>query len=111
MAESESLEEYWSDLRPNPRRGGRGKVRDLEGEVFGNLTVLCRVGSQEKTGISLWKCRCKCGKPKIVPRDRLVKGTVKSCGCLRRAILRKGNPQMVQRRRTKYEIIAQDQPE
>jgi hypothetical protein len=108
MAESESLEEYWSALRPNPRRGGRGRVKKLENEVFGLLTVIRRVGSQEGTGISLWKCRCRCGRFKIVPRDRLVRGSVKSCGCLRRALLRKGNVQMVRRRRSKYAILGQE---
>ena len=108
MAKSESLDEYWNELRSNPRRGGRGKVKKLEGEVFGQLTVLRRVGSQSKTGISLWKCRCKCGRCKTVPRDRLVRGYVKSCGCLRKAILKKGNLAMIQKRRSKYTILTQD---
>jgi len=111
MAKSEPLEEYWNAIKTNPRRGGRGKVKKLEGEVFGKLTVLERTGSNPTTGISLWKCRCQCGNTKVVARDRLVRGAVKSCGCLRRALLRKGNVQMIRRRHSKYAILAQDSEE
>lgn len=59
---------------------------DLEGRVFGNLTVL---GPGElKTFTSgakalYWKCRCTCGIVTEVSGHSLRAGTSKSCGCLR----------------------------
>lgn len=48
---------------------------DLTGQTFGYLTAI------EHVGRGMWKCRCVCGKEKIVGRLDLKRGRTKSCGC------------------------------
>lgn len=59
------------------------KVEDLSGERFGRLLVLERK-ENDKTNHSQWLCKCDCGKIIITRGCRLIEGTVKSCGCLKR---------------------------
>lgn len=57
----------------------------LEGQRFGKLTVLERVGSIIDTNgniHSFWKCKCECGTIKNIKSNDLVSGKVSSCGCL-----------------------------
>ena len=64
---------------------GRG---ELEGRVFGRLTVIEEVPKPEwaaPTRNGRWyRCRCSCGNETIVARTVLVSGMTRSCGCLRR---------------------------
>jgi|SoiMethySBSTD1v2_1073268.scaffolds.fasta_scaffold139026_3 hypothetical protein len=60
---------------------------DLRGKKFHKLTVVERVEGQHK-GQSIWSCSCECGGGRLVPRTKLISGTVKSCGCLRAPSLR-----------------------
>lgn len=76
------LEDYWKAVRPN-YRGGRSQALTLVGQVFTRLTVIEREGS-DKHGNAMWRCRCECGKEKVVSRPALRQGRVKSCGCLQR---------------------------
>jgi hypothetical protein len=55
--------------------------KDITGQVFGRLTVIERAGT--KHNCAAWKCKCVCGKEKIVSRHCLMHGT-ESCGCLNR---------------------------
>ena len=55
--------------------------------MFGRLTVLERAGSRGKN--SVWRCRCECGNEVTVPRNNLVSGGTRSCGCLRKGAKRK----------------------
>ena len=61
-----------------------GRITDLTGRVFGELTVLEDDGTRYRTYVS-WKCRCSCGKTVHVPSYSLTRGRTKSCGHLRRA--------------------------
>jgi hypothetical protein len=57
-----------------------GKLVDLTGKTFGQLTVLERVkipGEHE----SHWRCICTCGNEIIVIAGNLKRGTTQSCGC------------------------------
>ena len=54
----------------------------LVGETFGLLKVLSYAGNN-KHSQSLWKCRCACGRIKIVSINALRGGMTRSCGCLR----------------------------
>ena len=57
-----------------------GKLIDLSGQTFGQLTVIERVkvaGEHE----SNWRCICTCGNETVVVAGNLKKGTSKSCGC------------------------------
>jgi hypothetical protein len=59
---------------------------NLTGKVFGRLTIITqgpRVG--KKTS---WKAKCSCGKDCIIRTGDLTKGDSKSCGCLRKDLLR-----------------------
>lgn len=59
-----------------------GKINDITGQRYGRLVV------KEKVDIvnnrSMWKCLCDCGNEKIVRSHDLQRGSVKSCGCLRK---------------------------
>ncbi len=57
----------------------RGK--NLTGQRFGKLTVIDRTGGQQNH-YSVWRCRCDCGKEILVDTRRLMRGTVKDCGCV-----------------------------
>lgn len=58
---------------------------DLAGRKFNRLTALyVKEGSLTK-----WVCKCECGNIKEVFASSLVKGIVKSCGCLEKENLKK----------------------
>lgn len=56
---------------------------DLTGQRFGRLTVMDFVGYKTyKSGRRrLWKCKCDCGKEKIIEGASLRNGDTTSCGC------------------------------
>jgi 5-methylcytosine-specific restriction endonuclease McrA len=58
------------------------KAPDIVGMVFNNLTVLRR-SENSKSNQAMWECRCSCGNLSVVRTTALLKGTIKSCGCLR----------------------------
>lgn len=62
-----------------------GKLIDLTGQRFGQLTVLERAenGNHKQPR---WKCRCDCGKETIVFGHLLRNGNTKSCGCFSREL-------------------------
>lgn len=64
-----------------------GKFIDITGQKFGNLTAIRRANSKRQNCgklVTYWECICDCGNKKIVRRDQLMDGTIKSCGCLKR---------------------------
>lgn len=66
------------------------KLRDLSGQKFGRLEVLKKVG-KDKSGISLYLCRCECGVEKIICSSNLLNQTTKSCGCYNKERTREVN--------------------
>lgn len=62
-------------------RNAASRRLDLTGQRYGRLKVLSRVRG---TGLSRWRCQCRCGNTVVVPVTRLRKGDTRSCGCLRR---------------------------
>lgn len=56
--------------------------KDLSNQRFGRLVAIKDFGSS-KDG-RLWYCRCDCGNTHSVLGRMLVRGSTKSCGCLRR---------------------------
>ena len=56
------------------------KALDLEGQKFGRLTAIKKVGNSN--GHITWLCECECGKKTIVQATMLKKGRTRSCGCL-----------------------------
>lgn len=60
------------------------QIIDLAGKKFNKLTAIENTNQTNKQGSFLWKFLCDCGKEKIIPRNSVVSGTIKSCGCGRR---------------------------
>lgn len=57
-------------------------TKDLTGQKFNRLTVLERAGNN-KSGRSLWKCKCDCGREDVIAiAKNLLNGGKQSCGCL-----------------------------
>lgn len=54
-------------------------AKQLTGEQFGRLTVICRAGS--RSGRAAWACMCSCGTTVEVVSHALTSGHTKSCGC------------------------------
>ncbi len=82
----DELESYWNLIRPLVRQ--RGRRLSLTGRTFTRLTVRGPTGRREY-GSAIWDCVCSCGNPKEVSTNALMKGKVKSCGCLLREKLGK----------------------
>lgn len=76
------------DLRTGHTRSCGCLVRgqDLTGLRFGRLVVLERAGTIGKS--AAWLCRCDCGSDVKVRADNLLSGGTRSCGCLRRDVMR-----------------------
>lgn len=53
--------------------------KDLHGQIFGKLIVICRDGSRG----SRWICECICGTIKSFHSQKLRLGKARSCGCFR----------------------------
>lgn len=53
------------------------------GDRYVRLLVLERAGS-DRWGDRVWKCRCDCGKEKLISQGRMRSGDTQSCGCLNR---------------------------
>lgn len=60
-----------------------GRLIDLVDKRSGRLKVIRHVGNNEHR-MSMWLCKCDCGDETIVIGNNLVRGYVKSCGCLRK---------------------------
>ena len=60
---------------------GKANYKDITGCKYGKLTALRPIGSAIYGGI-LWECKCDCGNLHTVEYSNLIRGRVKSCGCL-----------------------------
>lgn len=58
---------------------------DLTGQRFGRLTVISYVSQ------SRWLCQCDCGQQTTVKSQAMRRGDTRSCGCLAREMVTKGN--------------------
>ena len=58
---------------------------DLSGRKFGKLSVLTLDGGAGWK--SHWLCQCDCGNKKVAIAERLLRGKIRSCGCLAKEIL------------------------
>jgi len=74
------------DGKPDRRKG---RFIDLTGRVFGKLTVIKLVKTEDrqwvrqKATVRWYLCRCECGKEKTLAGPSLTKDQrVRSCGCL-----------------------------
>lgn len=56
------------------------KINNLQGKVFGRLTVIEKSYEKKRTS---WLCKCICGNEITVATDKLNSQWTRSCGCLR----------------------------
>lgn len=56
------------------------RFKNLTGQTFHRLKVICFVGITNSR--SLWKCKCDCGNEVIADSYLMRCGNTKSCGCL-----------------------------
>ena len=64
-------------------------MENLTGKSFGRLIVIKRVNN--KGNNQFYLCKCDCGKEKIIQKYSLIYGKTRSCGCLRKELLRERN--------------------
>lgn len=55
---------------------------DITGLRFGKWTVLSLAG-KDKSGHTMWHCKCDCGTERDIPGMQLKRGKTQSCGCVR----------------------------
>ncbi|WP_407312077.1 HNH endonuclease [Desulfosporosinus sp. SB140] len=53
--------------------------RDLTGQKFGGLQIIAEAG-RSKSGDTLWRCKCDCGKEIIATGSNIALGKTRSCG-------------------------------
>ena len=59
------------------------KAKDIKNKRLGRLIALEPTEQRDKyNGSIIWKCKCDCGNIAFVAEHRLLKGDIKSCGCL-----------------------------
>lgn len=63
------------------------KRKDLTNKTFTRLYVLTYAFS--KNGRAFWHCKCDCGNEKDISAKELLRGTTRSCGCLRSEVASK----------------------
>ena len=72
----------------------KNNIKDLLGQVFGDLTVIAPSSKRSETGHAYWICKCSCGKEIEVLGCRLVKNNITHCGC--KTITSKGEEKIKQ---------------
>lgn len=60
---------------------------NLEGKIFGRLTVQKSFKIDNK--VTFWLCKCICGKEKFIRSGSLIGGHTKSCVCLQKETVKK----------------------
>lgn len=58
-----------------------GNFIDLTDKKIGKLTVI-KMNGKDKNGHCKWLCQCDCGNTKNVLGTHLIRGNIRSCGCL-----------------------------
>lgn len=81
------LEMGWSIERAlNTPKRGRDK-NSIVGKRYGRLVVI-EASEKTRNRLTLWKCKCDCGKITFVDKVKLESGHSLSCGCLRSDMLK-----------------------
>lgn len=87
-------EVYYSNIKSGKTRScgclereNRKKYKNLSNQSFGRLVALYPT-DKRIDGCIVWMCQCSCGKKTMKSSKLLLKGEVKSCGCLRNTIIK-----------------------
>lgn len=61
-----------------------GKAKDITGQRFGRLVAikLDHIKIEPQTTVHYWLCKCDCGNTKVVRKVDMLRGKIKSCGCI-----------------------------
>ena len=62
--------------------GAKYKGLDILGLKFTRLLVVKHIPEKSHHQADYWECRCDCGNVMVLLTRQLIKGNVKSCGCL-----------------------------
>lgn len=81
----------------------KSTLKDMAGQRFGRWTVLRREGAHK---IAHWRCRCDCGREKLVNGGTLRRGLTQSCGCLAKELTSRRSASHGRSRTTEYRIWA-----
>lgn len=69
-------------------------VKEIVGQRFGMLVVVCRQGTIRRS--ASWECLCDCGNTTVTLGHRLVSGHTKSCGCISNVVrVRRGDSPII----------------
>lgn len=79
---------------------------NLIGRKFGRLLVVAE--AENRHGRTAWKCKCDCGKIKIIGGKTMIDGNVKSCGCLNAERLLKQVIDLTGKRFGRLRVIQRD---
>ncbi|MCD8206703.1 MAG: hypothetical protein LUD72_02060 [Bacteroidales bacterium] len=63
-----------------------GQMKDLTGARFGMLTVIEQAETRKTAAghnIFMWRCKCDCGRERVVSGYSLRQGSSRSCGCVK----------------------------
>lgn len=52
------------------------------GDTYGELLILEEIEERDKNNHVLYRCKCSCGKEKIILGRSLRSGRSSSCGCM-----------------------------
>lgn len=63
-------------------------MTDITGKRYGRLTVIGPAEDCDRGHNYPWKVRCDCGTTFTAYRGNLASGMTRSCGCLRREMLK-----------------------
>ena len=63
------------------KKVGKSNFIDITGQKYNKLTAIRPLGIASYGG-TLWECKCDCGNLHTVEYSNLIRGRVKSCGCL-----------------------------
>jgi len=59
------------------------RLSDISGQQFNGITALRWVKTRPKQWKQVWLFRCHCGREKEMLKHHVVRGDIKSCGCVR----------------------------
>lgn len=73
------------------RPRGFGLRKDYSGQRFGRLVAIECTGEHKGKEL-VWRLQCDCGNVVELSVSQFIGGTTKSCGCLKRDVAKKNNP-------------------
>ena len=86
----EQQDDYTEGLLIRLKTPPQSEPVPLAGVKVGRLIALFPTGMYSETGGTLWTCKCACGGFVNVPYNALVMKEIRSCGCDKKEVVRRG---------------------